>query len=77
MNWLRQAKIDGIAADLPPLMWRIRAATPGLPGRAGIELRPDLGAARRVRLSGRSVATVHLRHLNLLPSDLGDILVQL
>jgi 2-oxoglutarate/2-oxoacid ferredoxin oxidoreductase subunit alpha len=35
---------------------------------------PISAAARRVRLSGRPVATLHLRHLNPLPSDLGGIL---
>ena len=72
---LRQAKVDGIAADLPPL----EVEDPG--GRArvlvlgwGSTYGPISAAARRVRLSGRSVATVHLRHLNPLPSDLGDIL---
>jgi 2-oxoglutarate ferredoxin oxidoreductase subunit alpha len=32
------------------------------------------GAADRVRARGRRVATVHLRHLNPLPPELGDIL---
>ncbi len=35
---------------------------------------PISAAARRVRLSGRSVATLHLRHLSPLPNDLGGIL---
>ena len=35
---------------------------------------PISAAARRVRLSGRSVATVHLRHLNPLPANTGDVL---
>ncbi|HMQ36756.1 MAG TPA: 2-oxoglutarate ferredoxin oxidoreductase subunit alpha, partial [Micropruina sp.] len=72
---LRQAKVDGIAADLAPL----EVEDPG--GRAkvlvvgwGSSYGPISAAARRVRLSGRAVATVHLRHLNPLPSDLGDIL---
>ena len=72
---LRQAKVDGIAAGLPPL----EVEDPG--GRArvlvvgwGSTYGPISAATRRVRLSGRSVATVHLRHLNPLPSDLGDIL---
>ena len=67
--------MDGIAADLAPL----EVEDPG--GRAkvlvvgwGSSYGPISAAARRVRLSGRAVATVHLRHLNPLPSDLGDIL---
>ena len=31
-------------------------------------------AARRVRLNGGKVATLHLRHLNPMPQNLGDIL---
>jgi len=31
-------------------------------------------AARKVRLDGRKVATTHLRHLNPLPNNLGDVL---
>jgi len=72
---LRQAKVDGIAAELAPL----RVDDPG--GRArvlvvgwGSTYGPISAAARRVRLSGRPVATLHLRHLNPLPSDLGGIL---
>ncbi len=72
---LRQAKIDGIAADLPPL----EVEDPSGEARVlvvgwGSSYGPISAAARRVRLSGRPVATVHLRHMNPLPSDLGDIL---
>ena len=35
---------------------------------------PIGAACRRIRRSGRSIAQVHLRHLNPLPADLGDIL---
>jgi 2-oxoglutarate ferredoxin oxidoreductase subunit alpha len=35
---------------------------------------PILGAARRVRLAGQNVALAHLRHLNPLPRNTGDIL---
>ena len=35
---------------------------------------PIGAACRRIRRAGRSVAQVHLRHLNPLPADLGDIL---
>ncbi|MGO1384245.1 MAG: 2-oxoacid:acceptor oxidoreductase subunit alpha, partial [Arachnia sp.] len=34
---------------------------------------PITAAARRVRLGGRDVATAHLRHLNPMPANLGDI----
>ncbi|MBK8445389.1 MAG: 2-oxoacid:acceptor oxidoreductase subunit alpha [Micropruina sp.] len=72
---LRQAKIDGIADELPPLVvedpsGHAKVLVVGWGSTYG----PISAAARRVRLSGRAVATVHLRHLNPLPSDLGAIL---
>ncbi len=72
---LRQAKIDGIAEELPPLAvddpsGHARVLVVGWGSTYG----PISAAARRVRLSGRPVATVHLRHLNPLPRDLGAIL---
>jgi 2-oxoglutarate/2-oxoacid ferredoxin oxidoreductase subunit alpha len=35
---------------------------------------PILGAARRVRLAGHKVALAHLRHLNPLPRNTGEVL---
>ncbi|HEY4021039.1 MAG TPA: 2-oxoacid:acceptor oxidoreductase subunit alpha [Pseudonocardiaceae bacterium] len=35
---------------------------------------PIGAAARRVRAQGKSIATAHLRHLNPLPANLGDVL---
>jgi 2-oxoglutarate ferredoxin oxidoreductase subunit alpha len=35
---------------------------------------PILGAARRVRLAGQNVALAHLRHLNPLPRNTGEVL---
>ena len=72
---LRQAKVDGIADGLPPLVVDDPSgkATVLVVGW-GSTYGPISAAARRVRLSGRSVATLHLRHLSPLPNDLGDIL---
>ena len=72
---LRQAKIDGIADSLPAL----HVEDPSGHAKVlvvgwGSTFGPISAAARRVRLSGRPVATVHIRHLNPLPSDLGSIL---
>jgi 2-oxoglutarate ferredoxin oxidoreductase subunit alpha len=72
---LRQAKIDGIADDLAPLVvddpsGQAKVLVVGWGSSYG----PISAAARRVRLSGRQVATLHLRHLNPLPKDLGPIL---
>lgn len=72
---LRQAKVDGVAASIPDL----EVDDPD--GNAqvlvigwGSSFGPISAAVRRVRKTGRSVATVHLRHLNPLPANLGDIL---
>ncbi len=72
---LRQAKIDGIAADIPPLK------TDDPDGAAkvlvlgwGSTFGSIGAAARRVRNAGQQVATAHLRHLNPFPANLGEIL---
>jgi 2-oxoglutarate ferredoxin oxidoreductase subunit alpha len=72
---LRQAKIDGIAADIPPLEvddpdGDARVLVLGWGSTYG-----SIGAAvRRVRLSGGSVAQAHLRHLSPFPANLADVL---
>jgi 2-oxoglutarate ferredoxin oxidoreductase subunit alpha len=75
MTRLRQAKIDGIAHDIPPLEvddpdGAARLLVLGWGSTFG-----SIGAAvRRVRLAGGSVAQAHLRHLAPFPSNLGDVL---
>jgi 2-oxoglutarate/2-oxoacid ferredoxin oxidoreductase subunit alpha len=72
---LRQAKIDGIAADIGPLQvddpdGRARVLVLGWGSTFG-----SIGAAvRRVRVAGGSVAQAHLRHLSPFPANLGDVL---
>ena len=72
---LRQAKIDGIAADVPPLEvddpdGAARVLVLGWGSTFG-----SIGAAvRRARNAGHSVAQAHLRHLNPFPPNLGDVL---
>ncbi len=75
MVLLREAKVARIADTLPPL----RVDDPS--GRAkvlvvgwGSTYGPIGGGVRRVRRAGHRVAQVHLRHLNPLPNDLGEIL---
>ncbi len=72
---LRQAKIDGIAGDIPPLETDdpdgdARVLVLGWGSTYGA-----IGAGcRRVRLAGRPVAQAHLRHLNPFPANLGEVL---
>ena len=71
----RQAKVDGIVADIPDLV------VDDPDGDAdvlvlgwGSTWGPIAAAARRVREAGRKVATTHLRHLNPMPANTGDVL---
>jgi 2-oxoglutarate ferredoxin oxidoreductase subunit alpha len=73
----RQAKVDGIAASIPATEvddpdGNARVAVIGWGSTYG----PIGAACRRIRASGRSIAQVHLRHLNPLPADLGEILAR-
>jgi len=71
----RQAKVDGIAATIPPLevddpSGEARLLVLGWGGTYG-----SIGAAvRRARREGYQVAQAHLRHLNPFPSNLGEVL---
>ncbi|HZR52936.1 MAG TPA: 2-oxoacid:acceptor oxidoreductase subunit alpha [Streptosporangiaceae bacterium] len=72
---LRQAKIDGIAADIPPLKTDDPDGTAKVLVLGWGSTFGSIGAAaRRVRNAGQQVATAHLRHLNPFPANLGEIL---
>ncbi len=71
----RQAKVEAIAASLPPL----EVDDPSGDARVlvlgwGSTYGPIGAAVRQVRDRGLHVAQAHLRHLNPFPRDLGDIL---
>lgn len=75
MVQLRQRKVDQIAEVLPEVVvddpsGQARILVLGWGSTYG----PISAAARRVRGSGRNVATAHVRHLNPLPANLGDVL---
>jgi 2-oxoglutarate/2-oxoacid ferredoxin oxidoreductase subunit alpha len=71
----RQAKVDGIAASIPPLAvddpsGQAKLLVLGWGGTYG-----SIGAAvRQARKAGQNVAQAHLRHLNPFPSNLGEVL---
>ncbi|GAA3443695.1 2-oxoacid:acceptor oxidoreductase subunit alpha [Planomonospora venezuelensis] len=75
---LRQAKIDGIAKDIPAL----EVDDPDGPGGGtrvlvlgwGSTYGPIAAAVRRIRASGGKVAQAHLRHLSPLPANTGEVL---
>ncbi len=72
---LRQAKIDGIAADIGPL----EVDDPGGDAKVLVlgwgSTFGSIGAAvRRVRTAGGSIAQAHLRHLSPFPANLGEVL---
>jgi 2-oxoglutarate ferredoxin oxidoreductase subunit alpha len=78
----RQAKVDRIADSLPPTEVDDPSGPPGR-GLAkvlvlgwGSTYGPIGAGCRRVRKAGYHVAQVHLRHLNPLPHDLGEILAR-
>jgi 2-oxoglutarate/2-oxoacid ferredoxin oxidoreductase subunit alpha len=71
----RQAKIDGIASDVPPLEvddphGDADVLVVGWGGTFG----SISAAVRRVRRAGGRIAQVHLRHVHPFPADLGDVL---
>ena len=74
---LRQAKVDGIAADIGPLEvddpdGQAKVLVLGWGSTFG-----SIGAAvRRVRQAGGAVAQAHLRYLSPFPANLGDVLAR-
>ncbi len=72
---IRQAKVDGIAASIPPLTVYdpdddARVLVLGWGSTQG----PITAACEQLREQGVSVAQAHLRHLNPFPSNTGDVL---
>jgi 2-oxoglutarate ferredoxin oxidoreductase subunit alpha len=71
---VRAAKVEGIAKDIPPLTVEGPASGDLIIVGWGSTYGPIVQAREQAAAEGLSVAHVHLRHLNPLPSDLGDIL---
>jgi 2-oxoglutarate ferredoxin oxidoreductase subunit alpha len=72
---LRQAKIDGIAASIPALEVDDPTGDAGLLVLGwGSTYGSIASAVRKARDAGHSVARAHLRHLNPLPSNTGEVL---
>jgi 2-oxoglutarate ferredoxin oxidoreductase subunit alpha len=72
---LRQAKVDGIARDIPPLT----VDDPSGDARVlvlgwGSTYGAITAAVRRVRSAGGRIAQAHLRHLNPFPANIEEVL---
>ena len=71
----RQAKIDGIAASIPPLEVDDPSGQAKLLVLGWGSTYGSIGAAvRRARRDGHAVAQAHLRHMNPFPANLGEVL---
>jgi 2-oxoglutarate ferredoxin oxidoreductase subunit alpha len=71
---LRAAKVAGIASDIPELAVDDPDGADTLILGWGSTYGAIGAAARRVRATGRKVATAHLRYLNPFPRNTGDVL---
>jgi 2-oxoglutarate ferredoxin oxidoreductase subunit alpha len=73
---VRAAKVAGIAADFAPL--RVTGPDEGdvLVVGWGSTYGPIVMARQRAALAGHSVAHLHLRHINPLPTDLGEVMAR-
>ncbi len=74
MTELRAAKVAGIERDVPPLAVDAEDGASLLVLGWGSSEGAIRAAVRRARLAGHKVACAQLRHLNPLPSNVGDVL---
>ena len=74
MTELRAAKVAGIADEIPPLVVDAEPDARLLVLGWGSSEGAIRAGVRRARLAGHKVASAHLRHLNPLPANTGDVL---
>ena len=74
MTDTRAWKVANIANDIPPVEVNGETDAEILVLGWGSTYGSIRAAARRVRLAGKKVATAHLRYLNPLPTNLGEVL---
>ncbi len=73
---LRQARIDGMAADIDGVLLDEEEGAELLVIGWGSTWGAITAGVRRVRRAGRKVSQAHLVHVNPFPSDLGDVLAR-
>ena len=73
---LRQARIDGKAADIDGVLLDEEEGAELLVIGWGSTWGAITAGVRRVRRAGRKVSQAHLVHVNPFPSDLGDVLAR-
>ena len=71
---LRAAKVESVANDIPPVVPEGDQSGDLLIIAWGSTHGPITAALNSQREKGRSIGHVHLRHLNPLPRDLGDVI---
>ncbi len=74
MTDTRAWKVANIASDIPPIEVHGDEDAEILVLGWGSTFGTNRAAARRVRLEGKKVATAHLRYMNPMPTNLGDVL---
>jgi 2-oxoglutarate/2-oxoacid ferredoxin oxidoreductase subunit alpha len=74
MTELRAAKVAGVARDIPPVTVDSEPEATLLVLGWGSSEGAIRAGVRRARLDGHKVACAHLRHLNPLPPNTGDVL---
>ncbi|WP_153505529.1 2-oxoacid:acceptor oxidoreductase subunit alpha [Cumulibacter manganitolerans] len=74
---LRQGKVDGIASTYAPTAIDDPSGSAKVLALGwGSTYGPITAGVRRVRASGGKIAQAHLRHVNPLPNDLGEVLAR-
>ena len=74
MTHLRQAKLDGIAKDIPEAVLEGDADADLVVVGWGSTWGAISGGVDRIRAAGHKIARIHLTHLHPLPPNLGDLL---
>ena len=74
MTDLRAAKVAGVADEIPPLAVDSEPGARVLVLGWGSSEGAIRAGVRRARLAGHKVACAHLRHMNPLPANTGDVL---